>query len=396
MQQQTKLRIGLVGFGVVGEGIYQVLKKTPSLEAEIVKIGIKDPTKTRNAPLELFTTNVDSLLEDANINVIVELIDDAEAAYHLVKKALKLGKSVVSANKKMIAAHQQELIALQNESQTALLYEAAVGGSLPIIRNLEEYYDNDLLHAVAGIINGSTNYILSKLQATELSYEAALADAQSLGFAESDPSLDVSGNDSRNKLSIILNHAFGILTPPEQIVCYGINHLRKQDIIYAKEKNWKIRLVAHARLLRDKLVQAYVLPTFVRAADPLYSVDLENNGIAVGSSFSDQQFFSGKGAGRYPTASAVLSDISALRYDYKYEYRKFHSALGYQICKDNLVKVYLSYKNQDFVEKTDFDQIEERYESAELKFIIGWILLEKIRTSKWLKNPELSLILYQN
>lgn len=396
MQQQSKLRIGLVGFGVVGEGIYQVLKKTPSLEAEIVKIGIKDPTKTRNAPLELFTTNVDSLLEDANINVIVELIDDADAAYHLVKKALKLGKSVVSANKKMIAAHQQELIALQNESQTALLYEAAVGGCLPIIRNLEEYYDNDLLHAVAGIINGSTNYILSKLQATELSYEAALADAQTLGFAESDPSLDVSGNDSRNKLSIILNHAFGILTPPEQIVCYGINHLRTQDIIYAKEKNWKIRLVAHARLLRDKLVQAYVLPTFVRAEDPLYSVDLENNGIAVGSSFSDQQFFSGKGAGRYPTASAVLSDISALRYDYKYEYRKFHSALGYQICNDNLVKVYLSYKNQDFVEKTDFDQIEERYESAELKFIIGWILLEKIRTSKWLKNPELSLILYQN
>ena len=396
MQQQTKLRIGLVGFGVVGEGIYQVLKKTPSLEAEIVKIGIKDPTKTRNAPLELFTTNVDSLLEDANINVIVELIDDAEAAYHLVKKALKLGKSVVSANKKMIAAHQQELIALQNESQTALLYEAAVGGSLPIIRNLEEYYDNDLLHAVAGIINGSTNYILSKLQATELSYEAALADAQTLGFAESDPSLDVSGNDSRNKLSIILNHAFGILTPPEQIVCYGINHLRTDDIIYAKEKNWKIRLVAHARLLRDKLVQAYVLPTFVRAEDPLYSVDLENNGIAVGSSFSDQQFFSGKGAGRYPTASAVLSDISALRYDYKYEYRKFHSALGYQICNDNLVKVYLSYKNQDFVEKTDFDQIEESYESAELKFTVGWILLEKIRTSKWLKNPELSLILYQN
>ena len=185
-----KLKIGLIGFGVVGEGIYQVLKNTPSLDAEIVKIGIKNSSKERNAPSELFTNDVQSIINNPNINVIVELIDDDIAAYQIVKQSLLNKKAVVSANKKMIAAHQKELIELQKENNVPLLYEAAVGGSLPIIRNLEEYYDNDLLQSFEGIINGSTNYILGKLQENNLSFSDALSLAQKLGFAESNPHID--------------------------------------------------------------------------------------------------------------------------------------------------------------------------------------------------------------
>ncbi len=396
MKNQTKLTIGLIGFGVVGEGIYQVLKKTPSLHADVLRIGIKHPEKIRNAPSYLFTDDVESILNDPNINVIVELIDDADAAYSIVCKALRNQKAVVSANKKMIATHQKELVALQRKYKTPLLYEAAVGGSLPIIRNLEEYYDNDLLHSVEGIINGSTNYILTQLESSTCSFAEALSAAQLSGFAECDPQLDISGNDSRNKLSIILNHAFGIVESAQSIVCYGIDHLKTSDMNYAREKNCRIRLVAHAALVQDQKVEAYVLPTFVSAANQLHGVEQENNGIALGSSFSDTQFFSGKGAGRYPTASAVLSDISALRYDYKYEYRKYHAGLGYQLSNRQLVKVYLSYKKQGLVDNFAFERIEESYQSKDHSYIIGWIQLEKILTEKWLRNQEISLVLHPN
>src|SRR3954470_22490119 len=169
--------IGLFGFGVVGEGIYQVLNETPSLNASIKKVCIKHPEKPRNAPASLFTTSYDELLLDPEINVIVELIDDADEAYKIVTTALKQKKSVVSANKKLIAEHLTELIRLQEEQGVSFLYEAAVCGSIPIIRNLEEYYDNDLLQSISGIVNGSTNFILSRIREGK-AYKEALAQAQ--------------------------------------------------------------------------------------------------------------------------------------------------------------------------------------------------------------------------
>ncbi len=198
-----KLNIGLFGFGVVGEGIYQVLSQKPQLNANIKKIVIKHPDKKRNAPSELFSTEADEILNDEEIDVVVELIDDADAAFEIVKKAMNSGKSVVSANKKMIAENHLELIELQREKNVSFLYEAAVCGSVPILRNLEEYYDNDLLNYIQGIVNGSTNYILTKMRTENESYEIALKAAQENGFAESDPTLDVEGFDAANKLSII-------------------------------------------------------------------------------------------------------------------------------------------------------------------------------------------------
>src|SRR5690349_19825361 len=203
MATHKQLAIGLFGFGTVGEGIYQVLRQMPSLNAQIKKICIKHPEKERNADPALFTTHYEEILNDPDINLVVELIDDAEEAYKIVTTAFRKNKSVVSANKKLIAEHLAELIYLQRQHEVSFLYEAAVCGSIPIIRNLEEYYDNDLLQSVSGIVNGSTNFILTKIS-EGLTYPDALQKAQQLGFAESNPKLDVEGYDAANKLAILL------------------------------------------------------------------------------------------------------------------------------------------------------------------------------------------------
>src|ERR1043165_10241005 len=161
METHQQLTIGLFGFGVVGEGLYKVLQQTPPLNAHIKKVCIKNPGKKRNAPAELFTVHKEELLFDPDINVIVEVINETEAAFEIVSTALKNGKDVVSASKKMIAEHLEELLSLQRQTDCSLLYEAAACASIPVIRNLEEYYDNDLLHSIKAIVNGSTNYILT-------------------------------------------------------------------------------------------------------------------------------------------------------------------------------------------------------------------------------------------
>lgn len=232
----TKLTIGLFGFGVVGEGIYNVLQQTPSMNAQIKKVCIKHPDKKRNAPEELFTTSYDELLNDPEINTIVELIDDADEAFKIVRAALANQKDVVSANKKMIAEHFEELLSCQNDFGGSLLYEAAVCGSIPILRNLEEYYDNDLLQSICGIVNGSTNYILTQMNDEGLSYDRALDLAQQLGFAESNPTLDVEGYDAANKLTILLAHAYGIHTRPGTLLFKGITQLYADDARYAQKR----------------------------------------------------------------------------------------------------------------------------------------------------------------
>src|ERR1035437_5053605 len=218
MTEHKKLVIGLFGFGVVGEGLYRVLQQTESLNATIKKVCIKNPNKKRNAPAELFTTEKDELLNDKEINVIVEVIDDSNAAFDIVSTAIKNGKATVSSSKKMIAEHLPELLSLQQQFDVPFLYEASACASIPVIRNLEEYYDNDLLHSMKAIVNGSTNFILTKIFDDYLTFKNALIQAQQLGFAESNPVLDVEGYDAVNKWSIILAHAYGIVVHPNNIV----------------------------------------------------------------------------------------------------------------------------------------------------------------------------------
>ena len=315
MLQNNQLNIGLFGFGVVGKGLYDVLHSTPTLQSSIKKICIKNIDKKRSIAAENFTTDAAILLKDENINVIVELIDDADAAFEIVKTALQNGKAVVSANKKMIAAHFQELLQLQQTHNTPFLYEAACCASMPIVRNLEEYYDNDLLRSFRGIINGSTNFILTKIIDEQLEFNQALCLAQQLGFAESDPTLDTEGFDAANKLSILLAHSFGVITKTDQFIFNGITAVSLSDALVAKEKKYTIKLVASAKKLTNGKLAVFVLPQFVAPEDDLYYVQNEFNGVTTESSFADNHFFKGKGAGAFPTASAVLSDISALRYN---------------------------------------------------------------------------------
>ncbi len=396
MTLDKRLIIGLFGFGVVGEGIYRVLKQTPTLQAEIKKICIKHPDKKRNAPSELFTTYAEELLNDNEINVIVELIDDAEAAWSIVSTSLKSGKYVVSANKKMIAAHLPELLKLQEENKTSFLYEAAVCGSIPVIRNLEEYYDNDMLNSVTGIINGSTNYILTKMNEEGVSYDEALKLAQELGFAESNPTLDVTGADAANKLTIILNHAYGIVSATDEIFYQGITRLHPDDSVYAREKGKSIKLLAIAHRVNETDVAAFVLPSFVDDRSQLFNVRFEFNGVVIGTRLADEQFIYGKGAGRYPTSSAVLSDIAALRYGYKYEYKKAKTGVDYKITDQHFLRIYVSCQSLEDVNHVDFESIDELYDSKNRKYITGTIRFDKLCKSAWINNTNNSIIVFHD
>jgi homoserine dehydrogenase len=388
------LRIGLFGFGTVGESLYHVLQQTPSLQTEIIRVAIRHPEKKRNAPAQLFTAEADALLNDESINTIVELIDDADAAYRIVSTALRKGKAVVSANKKMIAAHLGELLQIQRESGSSFLYEAAACASIPVIRNLEEYYDNDLLQGIQGIVNGSTNYILTRVADEGLSFDAALEQAQLAGFAESDPSLDVKGIDAANKLSILLAHAYGIMASPDELIHTGIQALHEQDAIMAREKRWSIKLVAAARKLPNGKVAAYVLPQFIPEGHLLHTVRHEYNGVIIESGFAEQQFFYGKGAGGVATASAVLSDLSALRYGYRYEYRKRCGQRPAQLSNDFFLRVYVSFDGLFQVPHEQFERIEEWTSNERRCAVVGILRFSRLAESDWWKRPGTSLILY--
>lgn len=385
-----KLIIGLFGFGVVGEGIYKVLLQTPSLRAEIKRICIKHPEKRREADPVLFTTEYSAILDDPAINLVVELIDDADEAFVIVGAAMKKGKAVVSANKKMIAEHLLALLELQKETGVSFLYEAACCGSIPIIRNLEEYYDNDLLQSICGIVNGSTNYILTKMIDEGLSYEKALDGAQSGGFAESNPSLDVEGVDAANKLSILLLHAYGIMSHPREHLYKGITQLHPTDMAYASEKGYRVKLTAQARKLKTGGIAAFVLPQFIRPESQLFSVKNEYNGVELESQLADKQFLYGKGAGRYPTSSAVLSDIAALRYQYRYEYKKWESAEKLKLTKNYFLRLYVSFDDWGQVDKGDFELIEEFHSTEKRQYLIGLISVEKLSAVSWLRDHRVS------
>jgi len=377
---RKNLTLGLFGFGCVGFGLYEVLEKTPGLKANIKRICVKDKNKQRQIPSHHFTFDKYDILNDDEINTVVELIDDADAAFEIVKTALQKGKAVVTANKKMIAEHFHELLQLQKKYNVPLLYEAACCASIPIIRNLEEYYDNDLLESIEGIVNGSTNYILTKTSEEHISYAEALQQAQQKGYAETNPIMDTGGFDAKYKLLILIAHAFGVVAKPEDIFNIGIDRLGELELKYAKEKGLKIKLVAFAEKTPEGKIKLFVLPKFIDKSDKLFTVDDVFNGVKTKSYFSDVQFFVGKGAGAYPTASAVLSDISALSYDYRYEYKKLNQTESLEKDADILLKIFLrhdlayGYEFQNY-----FENISESYINYDSGFIIGNITLTKIK-----------------
>jgi homoserine dehydrogenase len=354
---------------------------------------IKNPGKKREAPADLFTTDREVILQDPSINVIVEVINESGPAFEIVRTALKSGKSVVSASKKMIAEHLPELLRLQKETGSSFLYEAAACASIPVIRNLEEYYDNDLLHSIKAIVNGSTNFILTKMFEEKLGFQEALLLAQQLGFAESDPSLDVDGFDAANKWAFLLTHAYGIVEETGNLVFNGIRHVQAGDAVVAREKHFDIKLVAQAKKLETGKVAAFVLPQFIRQDDHLAFVKNEYNGVVIESGFADKQFFYGKGAGSFPTASAVLSDLSALRYGYKYEYKKLYHHTPHQLTDDFYLRIYISFDDWKYIPRERFEWIEEWHAETDRKYLIGVIHFREIRNNSWWKENNTSLVL---
>ncbi|MBD3638473.1 MAG: homoserine dehydrogenase [Crocinitomicaceae bacterium] len=384
---RNKLKIGLFGFGCVGSGLYEVLNQSGLFNAHIEKIVVKDPAKDRSLPKNQFYYDPDVILEDLEINVVVELIDDAEAAYEIVTKAFKKGKHVVSANKKLIAEHLIELLTLKDEYGVSFLYEASSCASIPVIRNLEEYYNNDSLTGIEGICNGTTNYILTRLNNELRSFEEILKDAQDVGFAETDPTLDIDGFDSKFKLQILILHTFGLITTPQEVLNIGIRHIKEKDILFAKEKGYRIRLVSFARRIEEKIV-AYVAPQFVRDSSFAYDINFEFNGVSIEALFSDKQVFIGKGAGSFPTASAVLSDISALQFDYKYEYKKLDECKA-TLANEAFLRAFVSSSDPESLKQIEFLEVDEEFVSQDYAYKVGTISLSQINHDLYRTHPEL-------
>jgi len=393
---EKHIKLGLFGFGCVGQGLYDVLNHSQGLKADIEKICVKDRNKKRKIDAKYFTYDKEEILGRKGLDVIVELIDNSKEAYDIVSRAMNNGVNVVTANKKMLAENFENLYQLQEKNNVALIYEGSAGGSIPIIRNLEEYYDNELLSSIRGLLNGSCNYILTRMELENMDYAVALKAAQDSGFAESDPWLDVAGYDTLYKLILLSVHSFGIILTPEQVLALGIQNISFDDIRYAKEKGLRIKLIATAHKVGDKF-RVYAMPTFVGKDSELYNVLYENNGVEVEGAYSCKQTFVGKGAGSHPTGSAVLSDISALTYQYKYGYKKLkklrqqHNGsfdAGKLLDTDFEIKVYIRFAKKEDLKGIDIISIEEEYKSAKTNYIIANVKFKSLFSLKGNKDSK--------
>ncbi len=374
-----QLNIGIFGFGCVGQGLYFAIANSTGFTTTIKKIVVKNKNKKRSLDTKYFSFDKNDILEDNDINVVVELIDDADEAFSIVSAAIKKGKHIVTANKKMLGLHMEELISLKNEYNVSLLYEASACGSIPIIRTLEEYFDNEELESVSGIFNGTTNYILSKTINEGISYSEALKNAQEKGFAETDPTNDVEGFDAMYKTIIVALHAFGVILKHEDLLRFGITTLQPNDISYAKQNGFSIKLVPTIKKLDADKIAAYILPKFVTTENHLSKVDNEFNGVLVEGLISGEQFFMGRGAGSHPTGAAVLSDISALSYGYAYDNKKMQQDDKLIFTNDAVIRVFVSSSDSAIIDKIVLTNIEQHVVTTNYCYKIGEINVGELK-----------------
>lgn len=384
-----KLKIGLFGYGNVGQGFYELATTSTALNLKIKSIGIRNDSKKRVLSKSLFTTNPEDIINDPEIDIVVELIDDADVAFDLLKRSLQNRKPVVTANKKMLAYHLKEICRLQHKFDTPVLYEGAVCGSIPIIQNLENYYAFDTIHKIEGILNGSTNYILTKMIDEKLAYGEALEQAKKLGYAESDPVLDVSGNDSKYKLSILLAHAFGCIINPDGIISVGISNISQRDILFAKRQGCTIKLVAKAEKIANT-IYGIVAPRLVPLESPLARVENEFNGIHIFSKYAGSQLLTGKGAGGLPTGLAVLSDVAKFAEKSSNLYR-YHELTKSYPFETGLIKVFVSFSGANQPQTNDFVEFEGGSNVMGEQTMEGYITAQKL--VEWAGQKDLSVIL---
>jgi len=313
------LKIGMLGCGVVGSQIARLLISNKSdlstragADLELIKIAVKDTKVKRDGiPAGLFTSDAKALVSDPSIELIIEVIGGIEPARELVLSAIAHGKSVVTANKALLAKHGAELYAAANNANVDLYYEAAVAGAIPIIRPLRESLVGDHVLKVMGIVNGTTNYILTKMDENGAAFSDALKQAQQLGFAESDPTADVEGIDAAAKAAILASLAFHSRVTDADVYREGITKITSTDVKVAKAIDMVIKLLAIAELTKDGSISVRVHPTLISREHPLASVRDSFNAVFVEAQSAGQMMFYGRGAGGEPTASAVLGDLVA-------------------------------------------------------------------------------------
>ena len=308
------IKIAVLGYGTVGSGVVEVINTNSvvinkrvgdTLEIKYV-LDLRDFPGT---PVEnLITHNFEDIVNDEEVKIVVEVMGGIEPAYTFVKRSLLAGKSVATSNKALVAKHGAELLAIAKEKNINFLYEASVGGGIPIIRPLASSLTGDVIEEITGILNGTTNYMMSKMFNENADYDAVLKEAQALGFAERDPSADVEGHDACRKIAILSSIISGKQVDFEDIYTEGITNITLEDIQYAKALDMKIKLLASCKRSGESL-SAIVAPHFVPKSHPLYNIEGVFNSIFVKGNMLGDSMFYGSGAGKLPTASAVVGDV---------------------------------------------------------------------------------------
>lgn len=308
------LNVAILGYGTVGSGVYDVICQNSQKLAE--KIGqemkvkyVLDLRDFPGDPVEkVLVHDFKEILEDEEVDIIAEVMGGVEPAYTFVKQALEAGKSVATSNKELVAKYGAVLIQIAKEHKVNFLFEASVGGGIPIIRPLNSCITADEITSITGILNGTTNYMLTKMSEEGMNFEEVLKDAQDKGYAERNPEADVEGYDACRKIAILTSLAYGKQVDYEEIPTTGITAISDNDIVYAKELGATIKLLAMSRMADGK-VFVRVAPMMIKKNHPLYHVNDVFNAIVVNGNMVDDVMFYGKGAGKLPTASAVVADM---------------------------------------------------------------------------------------
>lgn len=318
MMGKENVKIGLLGMGTIGSGFATLLKRNAGmikdksgLDLLLARVADKDLAKLRAIGLgeEIITDDASNVIEDPDIDIIVELIGGLEPARSFITSSLNNGKHVVTANKDLMAAHGEELLNLARSKDLNIYYEASVGGGIPLIRPLKYSLAGDRINRLVGIVNGTTNYIFTRMVQDNLGLQEALAEAQKLGFAESDPTSDIEGLDASYKLMIMSSLAFNCSVDPEQVYVEGITGVTYEDIAYAREIGYAVKLLAIGEKLPEGLALR-VHPTLVPVDHPLASVLNEFNAIYIEGDAVGEIMLYGRGAGAMPTATSVLADVA--------------------------------------------------------------------------------------
>ena len=345
----SKLRIGIIGLGTVGSGVYKTLQEMNDIE--IVKIAVKNINKPRSVevPTSMITDNPYDLVNDPSIDVVVELIGGVNPAWDFISTAIKNGKHIVTANKELLAKKGEELFNLAEEHNRVVLYEAAIAGGIPIIMPIKTILAGNKIRKIHAILNGTTNYILTKMDADGASYEDVLKEAQQLGYAETDPTGDVEGFDAAYKITTLATIAFKKRIKIENVYREGITKVRREDMAKANEFGYKIKLIATATIDENDNADVRVHPMLVSKDSMLAHIDYVKNAIAISGHPIGDIVLSGPGAGEFPTASSVVGDILSIKAEFgKTDYMlpmmrcNHHSTAKPVKIEDTFNKYYIS------------------------------------------------------